>query len=554
MFSDSGGDGGRDLLVRENGELTIYQFKFWTGNVTSAPASRKSQIERSFISALQHDPDIWVLVVPAKLNDTMKKFVGNLHARKNVQDSVHDASRVKIELLDVLKLDQLLIKYPETIALIQHEDPAYRRILDQLEAQGLGPITNSKSLNQAIQAATDRIETGSVNWDARIDHRGGKSRILPVARHPQAQALEPIRTKYLFQFPTGDSSNDVSARFEQMLAFGSESVEVSRDHISAIDYEGPEIFRDSFAGDSETTSWLFTPQDIGVEALPHLLLLTSQDDDVVELPATALRATRGMYGGTYSFDCGSGLTATITADARSRHNWRASFSLSPKRIGVVEYLLAVENALAIQRATKLTLISPSGEEGTLSRSAPPEQRGSASTPSDLEILEASARDLVAIQRMRRQPLSMPEEMTGPNRMMLRTLRLALEGHLTPYPFREHRWILEDGASMEGQLAASAAGRGAGFTAQTTPEAVFEIGDNRITLPPLIYFHPSCMFSYVDETARKVRDVATNGEAFVMYSPPLLSGTPKTATPWGLPDITEPRTPRIEWEGSNEDVG
>lgn len=119
---------------------------------------------------------------------------------------------------------------------------------------------------------------------------------------------------------------------------------------------------------------------------------------------------------------------------------------------------------------------------------------------------------------------------------------------------EHRWILENGASMDGQLAATAAGRGAGFTAQTGPEVIFEIGDNRIALPPLIYFHPSCMFSYVDETARKVRAVATNGEVFVMYSPPLLPGTPNTATPWGLPDITEPRTPRIEWESSTETEG
>lgn len=551
VVSDSGGDGGRDLVVREVGTLTIYQFKFWTGDVTSTPASRKTQIEKSFISALQHDPDQWILVAPAKFNDAMKRFVHTLPARKRVKDSGHDASRVTIRLFDVLKLDQLLIEHSEAIALIQKEDPAYRYMLDQLTAQDLGPIKKSDLLDQAVKALTDRIETGSVNWDARLDYRNGRPRVLPIARHPHAQALEPIRTKYLLQLPPNDSSGDVAELFDRMFAYGSGPVEISRDHITMLEYEGPEIFRDALLDDGDATSWLFRPPALEVDPGPFLLVLTQPDDEDIQIPATVNQAAQGAFGGTINFDCGSGLTVTIRADRRSDSEWQASFSLSPERIGVTEYLRAVEHALAIQRATMITLVSPSGEEGRLKRNTLPVKCNGATEPSETDLLEASVRDLVTIQRLQRQPLSMPDAMTGMDRIMIRSLRLALEGHLVPYPFTEQRVSLKEGASIEAQLEATAAGHGAAFLAQSAPDVAFKLGDNRITLPPLMYFHPNCMYSFVDESARRFRAVAPEGEVFVMYAPDLISGRPAVATPWGLPDVTEPRTPPIEWVETDE---
>ncbi len=53
---DSGGDGGRDVLVEYHDRRLIYQLKFYPDGLTSKPASRKQQIEASFKAALKHDP------------------------------------------------------------------------------------------------------------------------------------------------------------------------------------------------------------------------------------------------------------------------------------------------------------------------------------------------------------------------------------------------------------------------------------------------------------------------------------------------------------------
>ena len=57
----AGGDGGRDLLIREDGGDTVYELKSFTGRLTKG---RRRQVEQSLKRAAQSQPDEWILVVP----------------------------------------------------------------------------------------------------------------------------------------------------------------------------------------------------------------------------------------------------------------------------------------------------------------------------------------------------------------------------------------------------------------------------------------------------------------------------------------------------------
>ncbi len=57
----SGGDGGRDVQIQTDDGLVIYQLKSQTGRMDR---SQRRQVKRSLISASQHSPAKWFLVVP----------------------------------------------------------------------------------------------------------------------------------------------------------------------------------------------------------------------------------------------------------------------------------------------------------------------------------------------------------------------------------------------------------------------------------------------------------------------------------------------------------
>ncbi|MFJ1744456.1 hypothetical protein ACIOG4_38155 [Streptomyces microflavus] len=58
----AGGDGGKDVYeYDEDNQLIIYELKSFTGRLTRG---RRSQVEKSLMTAAQHQPDAWDLVVP----------------------------------------------------------------------------------------------------------------------------------------------------------------------------------------------------------------------------------------------------------------------------------------------------------------------------------------------------------------------------------------------------------------------------------------------------------------------------------------------------------
>lgn len=64
VLDGSGGDGGRDVQVRRDGALTIYELKSFTGRLSSRSPNRRMQVERSLARAAEHHPSEWYLVVP----------------------------------------------------------------------------------------------------------------------------------------------------------------------------------------------------------------------------------------------------------------------------------------------------------------------------------------------------------------------------------------------------------------------------------------------------------------------------------------------------------
>lgn len=77
VLDGRGGDGGREFQVRTRDSLTLYEAKSFIGRITERNPKRRAQVERSLVSAAQHQPDTWHLIVPIDHSpDELKWFDG----------------------------------------------------------------------------------------------------------------------------------------------------------------------------------------------------------------------------------------------------------------------------------------------------------------------------------------------------------------------------------------------------------------------------------------------------------------------------------------------
>jgi hypothetical protein len=109
-----GGDAGIDYRV--DGTRIIYQYKFYPDGANTA--SRRRHTKASFVDAMKHNPEEWVLVVPARILPAMRAYVLGL------------SDQIKITIHDQPWLDNLLAKFGDLAEYFK-----YRTELDYLHAQ-----------------------------------------------------------------------------------------------------------------------------------------------------------------------------------------------------------------------------------------------------------------------------------------------------------------------------------------------------------------------------------------------------------------------------------
>lgn len=245
---DSGGDGGRDVLVEYDHKTIIYQLKFYKDGLTSKPESRKQQIVRSFKAALKHEPDEWVLVFPSKINDAMSKFLTLLPTRKEVKDIDH-AAKVTIGTRDRPKLDDLLSRYPDLLNLVEREEDYVMRaarLYGQERAVLADGIADLTARVDGLGNLTDSVDP---HWGVSFWRDGERTVVTPVAKHPGAGQASPITQSLTLRFPK--TAGDLAAQAEAVFQYGGkETLCIPGEYVEMGEYEGPDFFR--WDGEIET--------------------------------------------------------------------------------------------------------------------------------------------------------------------------------------------------------------------------------------------------------------------------------------------------------------
>ncbi|WP_342489183.1 restriction endonuclease [Cytobacillus sp. FSL W7-1323] len=110
-FGRGGGDTGRDVVATTYEELPfhmgyerrwVFQCKKWTA------FPQKNIIVNEILTAEQHEPDFWVLVIPVNLTASQIDYISYLNKNNNL----------KIQVIPLVAIEEIIIAYPETKELL----------------------------------------------------------------------------------------------------------------------------------------------------------------------------------------------------------------------------------------------------------------------------------------------------------------------------------------------------------------------------------------------------------------------------------------------------
>lgn len=532
---DSGGDGGRDVLVEYDHKTIIYQLKFYKDGLTSKPESRKQQIVRSFKAALKHEPDEWVLVFPSKINDAMSKFLTLLPKRKEVKDIDH-AAKVTISTRDRPKLDDLLSRYPDLLNLVEREEDYVMRaarLYGQERAVLADGIADLTARVDGLGNLTDSVDP---HWGVSFWRDGERTVVTPVAKHPGAGQASPITQSLTLRFPK--TAGDLAAQAEAVFQYGGkETLCIPGEYVEMGEYEGPDFFR--WDGEIET---LFiragegNPRVLGKPV--RLVVLDGAGEVLVDDEGTVSYGALGNSGHTLEMSLSGNVAVEMRAPLREGESVHLTMrqraeSASPAQVRDGAALIS-----AISRAATMEVHLDGSKMHVLGS---PQENADPEYLTRLEGLRLAADDLAVIQQHLRQNFPMPDVIDPIERLWIRALRIVLEGGVAPVPLDKMKVELLESIDLEtldhGQ-------KHQALWLSEKGESVHLAG-RHLRLPALAYCHPEVTFAVNAENRTAVGN-PVNGEVFVLYAPGLLQDRSGHVTPWNLPKVTEPKVPTLRF--------
>ncbi|MDE0777173.1 MAG: hypothetical protein OSB43_12945 [Nocardioides sp.] len=273
-----GGDGGIDIHIRRDGRLTIVQLKFFPeGFAGEWGKGRRPQIQRSFKSALAHEPDEWWLVVPTTLTPGERRYVDGLLDKQSSRRRTPN-----VVAFDRTDLDLLAAAHPDVVTYFKRDELLHAAEVFRAE-QAL--MFHHDDVVARVAAIADQAESLDLDWRTEIFTVDGVTGSRLVAKNAQAATRSPIKLNLKVQF--GSAQDDLRLKFERAMLFGApDRVDLPASVVSNFTVDGPA----AFARSEENVELSFLPAESKFVGRPFVLAFYDPDGThVSETPSSAAR-------------------------------------------------------------------------------------------------------------------------------------------------------------------------------------------------------------------------------------------------------------------------
>lgn len=519
-----GGDGGIDIDVRANKTnqlVEILQLKWFPEGFSKRFVDRRAQIKKSLLRAMELKPQVWTLVVPAKLTPIERKHVWGLTKPFNV----------RTKFIGETELDLLLAKYPEIHTWAKRDSAKEALAIVGRESAAL---SRPGDLAEEVRRLTTRDDGKSIYWGTNIAVREGTIVQELYPKRSDAPDREPLSFKVQTIF--GDDDADIRNEFQLGLEYGVLQPVVLPPHIVvSFSRFGPEWF----AGEGGPGELHLIPQ--GLEKGTRMTVQSCRSDGRKLSSISGLAAIANGPKGiriASSFPGGMTLEWKIPAD--------------PTEPGKIDLKLDVNGSSArdIQRALRFIGSMPSAErftidvEGKKITMIPGEQQAGPLEPTLIELIE----DLTYIENELNVDFEFPATFPDAlDRVWIRTIRRILEGRVVVHPnINGINVVLEGGNDEAIQLMFS--GEAGGFYV-SQEEWTTEIMGVELDIGSMGIFQSRICAEDAEThrlaleagtaAGRTVRLISATGAPFIIFSPSRrLGDDPLVAEPWGITGISE----------------
>lgn len=538
VYDGRGGDGGRDVVVRQGQRLRIFQLKYFRDGFGTERRAQRRQITNSFHEAMAHHPDEWILVIPTNPTPGEERFVHELGA---------DHPNLKIRILGRAELDNWFARHVGLADYFNRDQlQEAAKIFQQEQATLAGGLADLTARNRALARIADTLDP---HWAVRTVVDGDEVVHRIQAKHPHSHVVSPI-TLTVSDDAFDPEHTDLRPVLRRVIGFGTAERLILPPEITRnLTYTGP--------------SWLPAPSGhLEIKAIPaelatdrevtaRLTALASDGHPAVSFQGKVERVGRGHLGSSLTFKFED--TATIQMLIGNDHQSHMDGNFRFTRAMPATVLQTIALYRSLQDSASIEFELDGQRIGTLDREAPlvvdDEERRL------LRITEMLADDLDVVQRHCRAYFPIPDEIPVADRIDLRIARLLIEGHCVVMRTTSAYTMTLNG--MVDDTLRYLLNRETSVM-RITADVSIEIFGMRLDLGPTTYFHTRVeVADRLDLLAeleagrgagRTMKIRPAGGESFRAFMPGRRAGRddePLETTGWGLPGLDGPRKRHVQ---------
>jgi hypothetical protein len=526
-----GGDGGRDVVVRQGDRLRIFQLKFFRDGFPSQNRTRRRQIAKSFQTATQHDPYGWVLVIPGNPTPGERQFVEGLGTAY---------PQVKIRIMGRKELDSHLAAQPDLVAYFTRDQAREAAIIfGQEQAVLEGGLPDLTDRLQRLARVADTLDP---NWGVDIEVTGETVRHTLRAKHRYAAVRSPIELTVQGTF--GPEHGALAQAIRRSLGFGAaEPFTLPPEVVEALTVTGPAWLAGSEGGVEVT--WTPARRLPETPSAAQLRMIDDADHTMSSHQAKVLHAGSGPLGYSLEMDFYGLATVTLLFGSGHKSEMTGQFTFTQALPVLVQQAVRLFGDLHTCAAVEVEL---DGE--VVGRLTCVPNRLDEQTAKELAVTEMTADDLAIVQNHCRAFFLVPHDLSLDDRIALRVAHLLVEGHCVIHPRANVYTATLNGRFDEAMRGMFAVDGPVSITVEA--DLTIEVAGHRLAIGRAMLFHTQVEIRDKTEllaalkagraAGRQMRLAPLNGQSFRVFLPAAQVGRedePLQVTGWGLPALDGP---------------
>ncbi|WP_192379149.1 hypothetical protein [Rhodococcus rhodochrous] len=220
----SGGDGGRDVQILEDGELHIFECKSFTGRIAPKSPNRRSQVEKSLKTAMAHQPDSWTLIVPIDPTPDEEKWFNGLKEKFGIECPMYWLGRDW--------LDRQMGNHPAIKRyFVDGVNDEVVRLLREISKEQAALDGDLIGGLERLQNLATRINELDPYYRIDISITGDQTSVSHTPRWKGAEEESPISFGIKFKFPDTELGRLESEKFRNSIERG-EAVTVDSQYVT----------------------------------------------------------------------------------------------------------------------------------------------------------------------------------------------------------------------------------------------------------------------------------------------------------------------------------